>query len=77
MRCAEELLKGPRTVKNFLGMMLEEMYKLCFGPQIECLDTTEDVGLSCNHPDTQVNTSVTEHTILYVYYNIILKKSLF
>ena len=26
--------EGPRTIQHFLGMMLEEMYQLFFGPQI-------------------------------------------
>ena len=38
--------KGPRAIQHFLSMTLEEMYKLFFGPQIECPDTTKDVGLS-------------------------------
>ena len=53
--------------------MLKEMYGSFFGSRIKCPDTTEDVCLNCNRPDTQVSTSATEHTILYVYYNIILK----
>ena len=56
--------KGPCTIQNFLGMTHEEMYKLFFGPQIECPDTTEDVGLSCNRPAAQVSNLVAEHTIL-------------
>ena len=55
--------EGPRTIQYFLGMTLEEMYKLFFGPQIECLDTTQDAGLSCNRPDTQVSNPVAEHAI--------------
>ena len=54
-------------------MMLKEMYVSFFGSRIKCTDTTEDVGLNCNRSDTQVSNSATEHTILYVYYNIILK----
>ena len=49
------------------------MYELFLGSRIKCPDTTEDAGLNCNRPDSQVNTSVTEHTILYVRYNIIVK----
>ena len=40
-----------------------EMYKLFFGPQVVCPDSTEDAGLSCNHPDTQVSSPVPGHTI--------------
>ena len=35
-----------------------EMYKLFFGPQVVCPDSTEDAGLSCNRPDTQVSSLV-------------------
>ena len=65
--------EGPRTIQHFFGVTLEEMYRLFFGSRIKCPDTTEDAGLNCNRPDTQVSNSATEHTILYVYYNIILK----
>ena len=69
-------LEGPPAIQHFLGMTLKEMYGSFFGSRIKCPDTTEDVGLNCNRPDTQVNTSTAEHTILYIYYNIILKKTL-
>ena len=46
--------EGPRTIQNFLGLTHEEMYKSFFGPQIECPDTTEDVGLSSNGTAEQV-----------------------
>ena len=55
--------EGPRTIQHFLGMTLEEMYKLFFGPQIRCPDTTEDAGLSCNRPDTQVSSPSAEHVV--------------
>ena len=35
-----------------------EMYKLFFEPQVVCPDSTEDAGLSCNRPDTQVSSLV-------------------
>ena len=47
--------EGPQYIQHFLGMTLEEMYKSFFGPQIECPDTIEDVGLSCNRPAAQVS----------------------
>lgn len=50
--------EGPRTIQHFLGMPHEEMYKSFFGPQIECPDTTEDMGLSCNRPSAQVSNLV-------------------
>ena len=52
------------------------MYGSFFGSQIKCPYTTEDVGLNCNRLDTQVSNSATEHTVLYVCYNIILKIAL-
>ena len=64
--------EGPRTIQHFFGMTLEGMYKLFFGPQVKCSDTTEDAGLSCNLPDTQVSNPETEHFV-YIYHNIILK----
>ena len=56
--------EGPPTIQHFLGMTHEEMYKSFFGPQIECPDTTEDVGLSCNCPAAQVSNPMAEHTVL-------------
>ena len=56
--------EGPRTIQHFLGMTLEEMYKLFFGPQIECPNTTEDVGLSSNCTAAQVSNPMAEHTVL-------------
>ena len=64
--------EGPRTIQHFFGMTLEGMCKLFFGPQVKCPDTTEDAGLSCNRPDTQVSNPETEHFI-YIYHNIVLK----
>ena len=64
--------EGPRTIQHFFGMTPEGMYKLFFGPRIKCPDTTEDAGLSCNRPDTQVSDRETEHFV-YIYHNIILK----
>ena len=53
--------EGPRTIQHFFGMTLEGMYKLFLGPQVRCPDTTKDVGLSYNRPDTQVSNPITEH----------------
>ena len=53
--------EGPQTIQHFFGVTLEGMYKLFFGPQVRCLDTTEDVGLSYHRPDTQVSNPVIEH----------------
>ena len=56
--------EGPRAIQHFLGMTLKEMYKSFFGPQIECPDTTEDVGLSCNRHATQVSNPMAEPAVL-------------
>ena len=56
--------EGPCTIQYFLGLMHEEMYKSFFGPQIECPDTTEDVGLSSNHTAAQVSNPMAEHSLL-------------
>ncbi len=64
LRMCEFNPEGPRTTQYFLGMTLEEMYKLFFGPQIKCPDTTKDAGLSCNRPDTQVSNPMAEHAVL-------------
>src|SRR3954463_13063877 len=55
--------EGPRALQHFLATTPAEMYKLFFGPQIVCPDSTEDAGLSCNCPDTQVSSRVSEHII--------------
>ena len=55
--------EGPRAIQNFLGLTHEEMYKSFFGPQIECPDTSEDVGLSSNRTAAQVSNPLAEHTI--------------
>ena len=57
--------EGPRAIQSFLGLTHEEMYKSFFGPQIECPDTTEDVGLSSNRATEQVRNPLAEHTVLY------------
>ena len=56
--------EGLCTIQNFLGLTHEEMYKSFFRPQIECPDTIEDAGLSCNGPDTQVSNPMSEHVVL-------------
>ena len=61
--------EGPRTIQHFFGMTLEGMYRLFFGPHVKCSDTTEDVGLNYNRPDTQVSNSATEHSV-HIYRNI-------
>ena len=55
--------EGPRAIQNFLSLTLEEMYKSFFGPQIECPDTSEDVGLSSNRTAAQVSNPLAKHTV--------------
>ena len=50
--------EGPRALQHFMGATPAEMYKLFFGSQAMCPDLTEDAGLSCNRPDTQVSSLV-------------------
>ena len=56
-------LEGPRAIQNFLGLMHEDMYKSFFGPQVECPEITEDVGLSSNRAAEQVRNLPAEHII--------------
>ena len=56
--------EGPHSIQNFLGLT-QEMYKSFFRPQIECPDTTEDVGLSSNRIAAHVSNPMAEHTILF------------
>ena len=63
LRMREFNLEGPRTIQHFFGVTLEEMYRSFFGSQIECPNTSEDAGLNCNRPDTQVSSSVAEHVV--------------
>ena len=46
-----------------MGATPVEMYKLFFGSQARCPDLSEDAGLRCNRPDTQVSSSVPGHAI--------------
>ena len=55
--------EGPRTIQQFFGVTLEEMYRLFSGSRIKCPDTTEDAGLNFNRPDTQVSHSLAEHAV--------------
>ena len=58
--------EGPRALQHFMGATPVEMYKLFFGSQAMCPDLTEDVGLNCNRPDTQVSSPVPGHAIPYL-----------
>ena len=58
--------EGPRAIQSFLSLAHEDMYKSFFGPQTECPDTTEDVGLSSNGVADQVSNPLAEHTVFYL-----------
>ena len=55
--------EGPRALQHFMGTTPMEMYKLFFGSQARCPDSSEDAGLSCNCPDAQVSSPVFGHAI--------------
>ena len=59
-------LEGLRAIQHFLGMTHKEMYKSFFGPQIECPDTSQEVGLSSNRTMAQVSNSLAEHTVFHL-----------
>ena len=52
-----------------MGTTPVEMYKLFFGSQEVCPELTEDAGLSCNRPDTQVSSSASRHTVCLPFYD--------
>ena len=49
------ILEGSWTLQHFFGTTHEGMWRLFFGKRRQWPDTTEDVGLDCNHPDTPVS----------------------
>ena len=66
--------EGPRVLQHFMGATPVEMYKLFFGSQEMCQDLTEDAGLSCNRPDTQVSSPVPGHAIRIFIIKLPLKE---
>ena len=66
--------EGPRALQHFMGTTPVEMYKLFFGSQALCLDSSEDAGLSCNRPDTQVSSPVPGHAIRIFIIKLPLKE---
>ena len=66
--------EGPRALQHFMGATPVEMYKLFFGSQEMCPDLTEDAGLSCNRPDTQVSSPVPGHAIRIFIIKLQLKE---
>ena len=67
--------EGPRALQNFMGATPAEMYRLFFGSQEMCPDLTEDAGLSCNRPDTQVSNLVPRLSVRIIVINLPLKES--
>ena len=65
--------EGPRALQHFMGATPVEMYKMFFGSQAMCPDLTEDAGLSCNRPDTQVSNLVPGLAIQKIVINSPLK----
>ena len=57
-----------------MGATPVEMYKMFFGSQEMCPDLTEDAGLSCNRPDTQVSSPVPGHAIRTFIKNLPFKE---
>ena len=47
--------EGPQTLQQFFGTTHKGMWKLFSGKRKQWSDTTEDIGLDCNHPDTSVS----------------------
>ena len=69
--------EGPRALQHFMGATPVEMYKMFFGSQAMCPDLTEDAGLSCNRPDTQVSNLVPGPSIRIIVINLPLKEPSF
>lgn len=57
-----------------MGVTPVEMYQLFFGSQAMCPDLTEDTGLSCNRPNTQVSSPIPEHAIRISIIDLPLKE---
>src|SRR4051812_48105454 len=69
--------EGPRALQHFMGATPVEMYKLFFGSQAMCPDLTEDAGLSCNRPGSQVSNLVLGSAIRIIIVNLPLKSCRF
>ena len=69
--------EGPRALHHFMGATPAEMYRLFFGSQEMCPNLTEDAGLSCNRPDTQVSNLVPRLSIHIIVINLPLKEPSF
>ena len=58
--------EGSCVIQSFLSLTHEEMYKSFFGPQVECPEITEDVGLSSIRAAEQVRNLPAEYTISHL-----------
>ena len=58
--------EGPWTLQQFFGTTHRGMWKLFFKTQKQWPDTSEDIGLDCNHPDTSVSTQLLNATRLII-----------
>ena len=58
LRMWEFNLEGRRPLQHFFGTTQRGLWKLYFGEREQWPDTTEDVGLDCNHPYTAVSTQL-------------------
>ena len=63
LRLWEFNLERPRTIQQFFGVTLGEIYGLFFGSRIKCPDTIEDAGLNCNRLDTHTSNFAAEHVV--------------
>ena len=75
LRLWESNPEGPRALHHFMGATPVEMYKMFFGSQAICPDLTEDAGLSCNRPDTQVSNLVPGLAVRKIVINSPLKRA--
>ena len=48
-------LEGPQTLQQFFGTTHKGIWKLLFKAQKSWPNTSEDIDLDCNHPDTPVS----------------------
>ena len=64
--------EGPRILQHFMGMTPLEMYNLFFGSQEVRPELTEDAGLSCNRPDTQVIALCPDTSSIYLLWVCLL-----
>ena len=52
---------GPRTLQWFYGTTHKGIWKLLFKKQKSWPKSSDDTGLDCNHPASEVNSKNSEH----------------